>query len=221
GLLLFKIGDLSSKGYKMIRDENDKRIISKLIKYLGSIEYWQDSDNGIWEENEEVHASSVGACVAGLIAVKNIVEVPEEIIQKGKDTLNFLLPHESATKEVDLALLSLIYPLKVVSEKQARQILNNVETKLLRRKGIIRYVGDRYYKKNNKEAEWCFGLPWLAIIYKELGDDMKHAEFLLKTLEAMTPEGEIPELYYGETDEYNENTPLGWGQAMFLQAMLL
>ncbi|MBU0461208.1 MAG: glycoside hydrolase family 15 protein, partial [Nanoarchaeota archaeon] len=31
GLLLFKIGDLSSKGYKMIRDENDKRIISKLI----------------------------------------------------------------------------------------------------------------------------------------------------------------------------------------------
>ena len=55
----------------------------------------------------ELHTSSIGACVAGLHAVKMLVNVKEETIKKGEETLRFLLPRESESKDTDLALLSL------------------------------------------------------------------------------------------------------------------
>ncbi len=219
GGFLFKIGDLIEKGVKVIRDHNDIRILRKLVKYLASVEYWQDMDNGMWEEYEEVHASSVGACVAGLKKISQFIEVPTWLIEKGQETLNELLPNESVTKRVDLSLLSLIYPYNVVSKKQREQILTNVENILVRNKGVIRYEGDVYYGSENGEAEWTFGFPWLAKIYKEMGDLVKYQFYLRKTKEAMTSEEELPELYYAGTNEYNENTPLGWSQAMYLIAV--
>ena len=33
--------------------------------------------------------------------------------------------------------------------------------------------------------------------------------------------GDIPELYYSHSDEYNENSPLGWSESMFVVAMHL
>src|SRR3989338_4076854 len=47
GALLFKIGELEEKGVRVIRDENDSRIVQKLVLYLNSIEFWQDADNGM------------------------------------------------------------------------------------------------------------------------------------------------------------------------------
>src|SRR3989344_8551771 len=87
GALLFKIGDLELKGIKIIRNENDLRIIEKVVYYLESIEYWKDRDNGMWEEKEEVHASSVGACLAGLKKISRLVHVPKELIEKGQKSL--------------------------------------------------------------------------------------------------------------------------------------
>ncbi len=215
GALLFKIGDLEEKGINIIRDENDVRVLQKLIHYLKSIEYWQDKDNGMWEENEEVHASSIGACVAGLKKIKGIIDVPNDLIQKGEDALNLLLPKESETKDIDLALLSLIYPYNIANEEQRMQILESVEKNLLKGKGVIRYKGDNYYNKGG-EAEWTMGLPWLAIIYKKLGLLDKHEFFLQKTLDAMNENKELPELYFANSPEHNENSPLGWSQALFL-----
>ena len=218
GAILFKIGDLEEKGIKIIRNKNDLRILQKLVHYLASIEYWHDKDNGMWEENEEIHASSVGACVAGLKKISKIVDVPKELIKKGQEILNKLLPRESETKEVDLALLSLIYPYNVVNKKQRDQILKNVEEKLVRKKGVIRYIGDKYYNVNG-EAEWTSGLPWLAIIYKQLNKPDKYAHYMRKTIEVMNDEGELPELYFAKASKYNENCPLGWAQALFLVMM--
>src|SRR3989344_400875 len=115
GALLFKIGDLEEKGIKVIKSKNELRIIQKLVYYLQSIEYWHDNDSGMWEENEEVHASSVGACLAGLKKASKLVYVPKELIRKGKEALNRILPGESASKKVDMALLSLIYPYNIVN----------------------------------------------------------------------------------------------------------
>jgi len=217
GALLFKIGGLTKKGLAVIRDEHDKRIVQKLVHYLAAIEYWHDADNGMWEEAEEVHASSIGACVAGLQAVQSIVDVPQELIDNGKAALNALLPRESTTKDADLALLSLIYPYDIASEQQRDAILKNIEEKLLRGKGVIRYAGDKYYS-NGAEAEWTMGLAWLAIIYKQLGQVRKHSYFLEKAIAAMNDKGELPELYYGSTSQHNENTPLGWAQSLFVVA---
>lgn len=215
GALLFKIGDLEEKGIKIIRNENDLRILQKLVYYLESIEYWRDKDNGMWEENEEVHASSIGACVAGLKKISKIVDVPEDLIAKGEGALNKLLPRESETKEVDMALLSLIYPYNIVTKKQREQILKNVEKKLVKEKGVIRYIGDKYYHKKG-EAMWTKGMPWLAIIYKQINKPDKYAFYMRKTIKAMNEKGELPELYYADGKGYNENCPLAWSQALFV-----
>ena len=220
GAFLFKIGDLESKGIKVIRDKDDLRILQKLVYYLNSIEYWHDADNGIWEDNEEVHASSVGACVAGLQKISKIVDVPTILIEKGKETLNQLLPRESDRKDTDLALLSLIYPFNVVSEEQRTEILRNVEERLVRQRGVIRNVGDWYFNRDG-EAEWTFGFPWLAIIYKQMNKPDKAAYYMRKTLEVLNENGELPELYYANSDEHNENTPLGWGQSLMVVALTM
>jgi phosphorylase kinase alpha/beta subunit len=217
GALLFKIGDLLDKGINILRNKNDLRILQKLVYYLGSIEFWHDKDNGMWEENEEVHASSVGACVAGLKKISKYVYVPDWLIEAGQSTLNSLLPNESATKKVDLALLSLIYPYNVVTEEQANLILSNVEKYLVKSRGVLRYIGDKYYNKNG-EAEWTMGLPWLAIIYKLAGNSAMGEYYMRKTLEVMNADNELPELYYSGSEEHNENSPLGWSQALSIVA---
>ncbi|MBI2176556.1 glycoside hydrolase family 15 [Candidatus Woesearchaeota archaeon] len=221
GVILFKIGELENKGVKIIRNRADLRILQKLVNYIEAIHYWHDKDNGMWEGNEEVHASSIGACVAGLKTIAKIsgIEVSKQLIENGEKALQQLLPRESESKEVDLALLSLIYPYDVATPHQREMILKNVEEKLVRNKGVVRYVGDKYYNENGAEAEWTFGFPWLAIIYKQLNNPEKYAHYTRKTLEVMNEKGEMPELYYGKTDRHNENTPLAWGQALCITAM--
>ena len=214
GALLWKVGKLDKEG-KIEWREGDKEIVQKLVDYLQAIEYWHDSDNGMWEEKEEVHASSVGACLAGLLAVDHVVHVPLHLIAHGEHALRTLLPRESVTKHTDLALLSLIWPYKIVTARERELILKNVE-ELVREKGVIRYEGDLYYS-NGKEAEWTMGFPWLAIIYKELNDS-KYYFYLNKARNAINANGELPELYYGGTSKHNENTPLTWAMSLMMAA---
>lgn len=247
GLFLFKVADLTQKGLNIVRNRHDFRILQKLVHYLESVEYWKDQDNGIWEENEEIHASSVGACVAALSLLKETIfdvpmkkkdfknllkdtekksflmklNIPQILIDKGKRTLNILLPRESITKEVDLSLLSLIYPFNIVNEQQKRLILTNIETKLVRYNGVIRYIGDKYYSNEFGEARWTMGFPWLAIIYHNLGNYSKYHFYMHKSNSVMNINGELPELYYANTNESNENTPLGWSQALYIIAETL
>ncbi len=211
GALLWKIGDLDKKGRIMWR-LGDKETVKKLVNYLQAIEYWHDADNGMWEEKEEIHASSVGACLAGLISVQHIVDVPLHLIAHGEHALRTMLPNESVTKHADLALLSLIWPYKVVTAHEREMILKNVEEQLVREKGVIRYAGDQYYS-NGTEAEWTMGFPWLAIIYKEL-EINKYQFYLNKARDAMNENGELPELYFGGTSAHNENTPLAWAMSL-------
>jgi phosphorylase kinase alpha/beta subunit len=220
GAILFKIGELEEKGIKIIRNENDLRILQKLVLYLKSIQYWQDKDNGMWEENEEVHASSVGACAAGLKKISKLVEVPKELIQKGIETLNKLLPRESETKEADLALLSLIYPYNIINKKQREEILKNIEEKLVRERGVIRYLGDQYYNENSIEPSWTMGFPWLAVIYGQMNKPNKYAYYMRKCVAILNEKGELPELYIMDKIP-NENTPLGWSQSLLVVAASL
>ncbi|TKH08186.1 glycoside hydrolase family 15, partial [Peribacillus simplex] len=117
GAFLWGVGEGYRHGKKVIRNQRDLKIVQKLVSYLECLQYWQAEDNGMWEENIEIHASSIGACVAGLNSVKMLVSVKEELIKKGEETLRFLLPRESYSKETDLALLSLIYPYRLVDRE--------------------------------------------------------------------------------------------------------
>lgn len=225
GCILYRIGELEHHHKRFILNTPEKiRIVNKLVKYLESIEYWHDRDSGMWEEDEEIHSSSVGACIAGLKSIAWLpnVAVPEYLIKQGEKTLNALLPRESERKFVDLSELSLIWPYGIVSEKQQSEILKNVEYHLLRERGVIRYKGDKYYNKNDdgvsEEAEWTFGLAWLAIIYEKMGNQDKAHVLLKDLILGDTPEG-MPELYFSHSPEYNENTPLGWSESLFIVAL--
>ncbi|MEH7176766.1 glycoside hydrolase family 15 protein [Neobacillus vireti] len=231
GAILWGIGMGQTKGKNIIRDEKDHEIVQKLVGYLGCVEYWQDADNGMWEEWREVHSSSVGACVAGLQAVRDIVFVPGEWITNGYQALSNLFPGESSDRPFDLAQLSLIFPYQVLTGDKAKVIVNQVEKVLLRERGVIRYKGDSYYstvehegRHHNltfyygTEAEWTFGLPWLALCHLELGNIEKANHYIKQTESVMLTDGSLPELYFAKCAEYNSNTPLGWGSAMYILA---
>ncbi len=226
GCILFKIGELETREPgSVLTDEDDRRVVQKLVWYLSTLEYWHDPDSGMWEENQEIHASSVGACVAGLKSIARIsgIEVPQALIDKGELTLRIMMPRESAGKFVDLALLSLIWPFNVVTPDERETILENLEYHLLRERGVIRYKGDRYYNANedgwSEEAEWTFGLSWLSIIYAHLGNHEKAALYLDEAKKTVTTDGLIPELYYSNSEKFNDNTPLGWSESLFIVAL--
>lgn len=225
GCILFAVGSHELSGNSVIRSEDDRRIIQRLVDYLGTIEYWRDADNGMWEEYEEIHSSSIGACIAGLEKVKEagLADVPEVLIMNGKKSLNKRLPRESKTKFTDLALLSLIFPYHVVDKEQEDVILSNLEYHLPRDKGVIRYKNDRYYNANedsySEEAEWTMGFPWLSIIYRERGDHENADFWLEKARGAEDSEGKMPELYFSHTSVPNENNPLGWSESLMAIAL--
>lgn len=225
GCILYKIGELEHhKGFKILESNDDIRIVQKLVDYLSTLQYWYDEDSGMWEMDQEVHASSIGACVAGLKMIKNVkgIYVSDELIKRGEETLNKMLPRESERKFVDLALLSLIWPYNVINEKQRNDILKNIEYHLFKKKGVIRFKNDHYYNKNpdgySEEAEWTFGLSWLSIIYSKIGNRKKAKYFLDKAMKTVTKEG-IPELYLSNSPVYNKNTPLGWAESLFIVAL--
>ncbi len=225
GAVLFKLADFEAQGKSVLRNQKDHRTVQTLIYYICNVEYWHDADSGMWEENEEVHASSIGAVVAGLKKWQEVggKDVDQDAIDRGEAALQALLPRESEAKFSDLALLSLIYPYNVVSPEMAATIVENLVYHLTKEKGVMRYKFDAYYNKNtdgySEEAEWCFGLSWLAIAYKRLGDIEKARFYLDKAAATVTKDGKIPELYYSNTDKANENTPLGWSESMFVVAL--
>ena len=107
------------------------------------------------------------------------------------------------------------------------KILNQIIYNLLRKCGTIRYRGDRYTGieqddgvPNLRESEWCFGFPWLSVIYTQQGKQQKARKYLKKT-QKITIDGRLPESYLSE--EYqdknlagkpNDNYPLNWADAM-------
>jgi GH15 family glucan-1,4-alpha-glucosidase len=225
GAILYKLADYELRGHSMLRNDKDRKTVQTLIYYICNVEYWHDADSGMWEENEEVHASSIGAVVAGLKKWKEAggMDVDQDAIDRGQAALDALLPRESESKFTDLALLSLIYPYEVTGREISQQIVDNLVYHLAKDKGVLRYKFDRYYNANDdgysEEAEWCFGLSWLAICYKRLGDDEKAREYLDKATATVTKDGKIPELYFSHSNKANENNPLGWSESMYVVAL--
>ena len=90
----------------------------------------------------------------------------------------------------------------------------------MRNRGVLRYKGDKYYSNNNKEAEWCFGFTFLALAHNTLGNKDKAKYYLKLAIERTVIGGcKVPELFLGTTNTYNDNTPLGWSNAMLLLAL--
>jgi phosphorylase kinase alpha/beta subunit len=141
--------------------------------YFNAVEYWQDEDNGHWEEAQKVESSSIGAAMAGLtelsyyMAEQNIdrldaagnavsADLLEELIAKGRAQLDGFLPWETrkglkGERRADSATLFLIYPLAAIEGAQADKVLETVLGELSGPYGIKRYPGDSYWCANYKK----------------------------------------------------------------------
>ena len=100
GYFFLGLSEGIKEGINIIRNQTDTNTVNKLIKILEAIKYWEVKDNGIWEEAEEVHASSIGAVLFGLKSLQSIgFNVPEHLFIEGYKVLEDLLPRESVSKE--------------------------------------------------------------------------------------------------------------------------
>ena len=216
GYFLFGIGIGIEHGLHMLRDDSDRQVLQNVVDLLGAIKYWNFSECGAWEEQNEVaRLSSIGVILGGLFKIQSYVTVPFELLQKGMEVFLDMFPNETSTRKYDLAQLFLIYPMNLLECKQKELVLKNIEDNLLRENGVIRYLNDTYYNING-EAEWSFGLAYLGIIYYNLGDKNKASEYYHKIMNNVK-EYNIPELYYSGTTKPNDNTPLGWSLALTIE----
>lgn len=151
---------------------DDIKLLSNFVQYLEVIRFWQDEDNGHWEEARKVEASSIGIATVGLTALRDYfmsiapTQIPlgvtkllidqtcrraETLIEQGHTALRTILPgecvQEDTTKlrQFDAALLFLIYPAQVVTDEMADLIVRDVIDNLLGPHGIRRYLGDSYW----------------------------------------------------------------------------
>lgn len=209
GILLYQIARREKEGAGILRSHADLHLLQKLVWYLHRIEYWQDPDSGMWEENEELHASSLAACVRGLEELHGLVHLPDGLIDRGREALSGMLPRESVTKESDLALLSLVYPLEIGGP----ELVESVEAKLQRDHGVIRYEQDHYHRHDAGEAEWTMGIPWLGLCWNALGDRGRAKRYLGWT-EKLYWRRHLPECYTGRRP--CEHTPLAWAHSLTL-----
>ena len=254
GLFLYKTGDLMKKGYNpIVADRLETLILLRdIVLYLTTVRWHSEPDFGVWEEGPETHASSIGSVLAGLtmwhddgyyhskyssnVEIHRFLPIPQEFIEMGRKSLDNILPKESASRPYDMVQLSLIWPYNIVSESQTRQILHNIENNLVRKNGVIRYPGDKYFNASpdspvGSEAEWPLGFAWLSIAYSKLAQySMKNggmlgkpqemiekAEmYLEKTESVMTEDGKVPELY--SNGKTNWNVPLAWAQSFYIVA---
>ncbi len=236
GLFLYKVGNLKMKGIEVLRNLRDLKRVQDIVWYLYSIRWHEEPDYGVWEEGPEMHASSIGSVLAGLMSVREHIEevrVPARFIEQGKEALRKALPRESSSRPYDMAQLSLIWPYRVLDRDTRRVVLDNVEKNLVRDNGVVRYPGDHYYNTDYKklpgnEAEWPMGFSWLAIVHAKIAEEkhtqgdvlgaiehLKKSHHYVKRTEKVMRDGyHIPELFSGGAP--NSNTPLAWAQAMYI-----
>lgn len=211
--------DCAGNLLEILSDARDKKRGRLIVDYLETIEYWRCPDFGFWEEEpKEVRSSSLAACIRGLEKYHKKIQKTKkptknfkELIEKGYESLEFLLPNETKTRLYDLALLSLIYPKQIISKDIKEKIIQNTNLFLEGLKGVKRYIGDVWDGKEKslgkyKEMQWTMGLPWLYLCTKE-------TEYLRRAIKIKQEFKTMPE---GIIDNLPNSTPhLLWSEAMY------
>lgn len=233
GLFLYIVADLDFKKLTTIRDRKDREILQLLILYLNNVRYWEEPDNGIWEECLIRHSSSIGSVVAGLRYVQKQglgVVVPDQLISLGENELYRILPYESRdwcgisthSHDCDAAQLFLIWPFHVIDREMEDKILSRIIQghmteqgifhRLILPLGINRYWGDGYHmSRNGVSAQWQWEFL-VSTIYSLRNDFTNGLFWFNRASERITENYCITEAF--KDGKQNSNTPLGWKHAL-------
>lgn len=216
GEMLWIYSFCNDHGYKSHKAWKD--VVPRIIQLLEEEKYWEQPDSGIWEMEEEIRASSIGICVAGLRSLRTFGndERIRWLANKGALEVFQLFPGETKNRKYDAVLLNLVWPFRMLPNSSCLEIIKSIVSNLKRQNAVIRFFGDPYYKNNNSEAEWSMFLPHLLLAMKSQGiyfPDKKYEDWM-----DLVKNYNYPESFIGGKLEVNKNTPLAWSKAMYLMA---
>jgi len=234
-IFLLMLAQMTASGLQIIYTLDEVNFVQNLVYYIGRA--YRTPDYGIWERGNkinqgsaELNASSVGMAKAALEAINelnlfgvqgsqaSVIHVLPDEIARTRITLESLLPRESASKEIDGALLSVIgFPAFAVTNRQLRErTLNDIVNKLEGKYGCKRFLRDGHQtvledsqrlhyepwelkQFENIECEWPLFFTYLLLDGLFFGD-IQATKFYQERLESVLVErdsvGLLPELYY-------------------------
>jgi phosphorylase kinase alpha/beta subunit len=234
-LYLLMLAQMITSGLQIIFTTDEVNFIQNLVYYIGRA--YRTPDYGIWERGNkinhgkpELNASSVGMAKAALEAMSgldlfgvrgsqsSVIHVLPDEIARARLTLESLLPRESASKETDAALLSVIgFPaFAVEDEALVQRTLAAIVTKLQGHYGCKRFLRDGHQtviedvtrlhyepwelkQFEHIECEWplFFAYLWLDALFR--GDPDRIQEYQHRLEGALIEKNGaklLPELYY-------------------------
>lgn len=233
-IFILMLAQMTASGLRIIYTVDEVNFVQNLVHYISRS--YCTPDYGIWERGHkintgatEVNCSSVGMAKAALEAIDGfnlfgnvtskeaMIHVIPSDIARSRFSLHNLLPRESASKETDAALLSIIgFPAYAVeSKKLVKKTKEKIIKKLAGNYGCKRFLLDGHqssiedhtrlhYEKEelrafeNIESEWPLFFTYL-LLDALMREDEEEIKLYKKKLEPLFVEedGEklLPELY--------------------------
>jgi phosphorylase kinase alpha/beta subunit len=230
------LAQMSAAGLHLVEDEDELAFVQNLVHYLAKA--YRTPDYGIWERghkrNEgvaELNASSVGMAKAALEAIDGFdplrgragaVQVMAGDIAHARDVLAALLPRESASKETDAALLSIVgWPAFAIDDRAlAERTRATVLEKLAGRHGCKRFLRDGHQtvledharlhyepgelqQFEHIESEWPLFFTYLlvdAALRGDADDSRQWRDRLEGLMQERDGQRLLPELYFVAAD---------------------
>jgi phosphorylase kinase alpha/beta subunit len=234
-LFVLTLAQMTSSGLGIIYSIDEVNFVQNLVYYIGRT--YRTPDFGLWERgnkinhgNAELNASSIGMAKAALEAINgldlfgaggsqaSVIYVLADEIARSRITLASLLPRESASKETDAALLSVIgFPAFAIEDPQlVKRTREKIVSKLGGRYGCKRFLRDGHQTAiehptrlhyepaelqafENIECEWPLFFTYLYLDALFQGDEESIVHYR-NALAAVTVERQgyqlLPELYF-------------------------
>lgn len=230
-LFVLFLAQMTAAGLKIIKTRDEVDFVQNVVHYISPA--YRIADYGIWERGRksndgvvEINASSVGIAKAALEAIDGmalmgpdhpVILVPSDDIARARETLQVLLPGESASKETDAALLAVIgWPAFAVDDKV---LVGHTRTRVLDRLagrfGCKRFLRDGHQtavederrlhynagelsKFANIESEWPLFFTYL-LVDAEMNEDRRSSDAWADRLAPLFQKVDglalLPELY--------------------------
>jgi phosphorylase kinase alpha/beta subunit len=236
-LFVLFLAQMSAAGLPIIKSRDELDFVQNLVHYISPA--YRIADYGIWERGRktndgvvEINASSVGIAKAALEAINGlallgqdgpVIHVPPDDIARARETLQVLLPAESASKETDAALLAVVgWPAFAVDDKVlVGHTRSRILDRLAGRYGCKRFMRDGHQtavedehrlhyhagelsKFANIESEWPLFFTYL-LVDAEMVEDRRASDGWAGRLEPLFQEVDglalLPELYIVPEDK--------------------
>ncbi|XP_076755298.1 putative phosphorylase b kinase regulatory subunit beta isoform X2 [Xylocopa sonorina] len=248
-LYLIFLVQMISSGLQIIYTQDEVAFIQNLVYYVERA--YRTPDYGMWERGSryndgtpEIHASSIGIAKSALEAINgcnlfgekgaswSVIYVDIDAHNRNRSIFETMLPRESSSKSVDVALLPTIsFPAFATHEEIlynetkaiiVRRLKGNYGFKRFGRDGYktaIENKDQRYYKSgeikefDNIECEWPLFYIFMIIdgVFKTLPEQVEEYQNLLKTriYKDLNGDPTIPMYYYvpEESLEIERNDP--------------